>query len=388
MPIDPILLQLEMTQLSLVVASGMIAYQMVAKIIDRVASEKFNHPMMRTPVVIGLVGGIVTVACALPITTFVALCVGSVVLALMKEKQKMNADSKKPSYFRDLIAEAKAKPQLNYSGFEKYIEELEVIMNRQEKNNGILVGPGGIGKSAIYETLAWMVAHKKLQPSSPFFNKKIIGIDVGRLIAGTWMRGDVETRVETILQLSEDNPDVIYVIDEIHKLLGAGASIRDPNADVANQMKPALARPGLRVLGATTAIEYQKYIERDPTLARRFQRVTVAEPTPKQCLEMLQARRGQEYYKNGKQSVTITDEAFKAAIFWSRRDVKNRFLPDKANDLIDIARSRAILKNNQAPITLTVQDIAREHAAQFPSTPADLLIKQFECSLRYTGWYA
>lgn len=317
-----------------------------------------------------------------PVLTFVSVCIAYVFLSLSLSEVETKKDGKTPlpSFMRDLVAEAKLKKECSYSGYDKYIEELEDILCQQEKNNGILVGPPGIGKSAVFETIAWKIAHNKFPPTSPFYNKLLIGIRVTDLISGTFLRGNLEERTKEIVAFAQKNPSVVYAIDEIHKIVGAGATMHERNGGVASHLKEDLARPELKVLGATTPIEFKQYIESDPTLSRRFKDVRMKEPTLYECFEMLKMRREQGFYNNGEQKMTITEDALKAAIYFSRRDNKTKFLPDVANDLIDSVRARDT-RLNKNDLTIGLDDIIKKHARD-KKMRVDDLHKQFQAFIK------
>ena len=207
------------------------------------------------------------------------------------------------------------------------------ILGRRTKNNVCLVGEPGVGKTAIVEGLAQMI-EAKLLPES-YQNKKIINLDLNSMVAGTRYRGDFEERLKMTLDELKANPDIIVFIDELHTLIGAGGS--EGTHDAANIFKPALSRGEIQVIGATTLEEYRKYIEKDAALERRFQPVMVEEPTAEETLEILKAISDNYQIFHG---VTITEDSLKAAVELSIRYINDRYLPDKAIDLLDEACSR------------------------------------------------
>jgi len=288
-----------------------------------------------------------------------------------------------PNYMSDLTEHAKTIKKCPYSGFDDYIKELEVIAVQKEKNCGVLVGLAGIGKSAVFETLAWKIAHKQLDKNSPFAGKRLISISAADLVADCQYRGMLEARVKALLKIAKDDPNVIYYNDEIHKIVGAGATHRDQNNDLANQLKPALARPGLTILGASTPHEFEQFIENDQTLIRRFKKIEISPPNPKKCLKMLQERRAQDYYNYNGKKCQITDDAFKAAIFFARKDNPGRQLPDVANDLIDDVCARASLESLGTTIEITLEMILEAHAKKFKRFNAAKLKAQFDTVINY-----
>jgi ATP-dependent Clp protease ATP-binding subunit ClpC len=237
-----------------------------------------------------------------------------------------------------LAAEGKLDPVV---GRQKEIERVVQILGRRTKNNPVLIGEPGVGKTAIAEGLAQRIVDKTIPDLLE--DKQVITLDMGLLIAGTRYRGDFEERIKQIMEEVRQSGNIILVIDEIHTLVGAGSV--EGGMDAANILKPALARGELQCLGATTLDEYRKHIERDAALERRFQPVMVGEPSVEDTIEILYGLRDtyEQYHK-----VTITDAAVEAAAKLSDRYISDRFLPDKAIDLIDEAGSRVHLRNSQA----------------------------------------
>lgn len=215
-------------------------------------------------------------------------------------------------------------------GRETEIERMIHILARRTKNNPVLVGEPGVGKTAIVEGLAKRIAEGTVPPM--LRNKKIFALDLTLMISGTMYRGEFEARIKQVMEDVRDAEDTILFIDEIHTIIGAGSN--QGTMDAANILKPALARGELRCIGATTLDEYQKYITTDPALARRFQSVTIAEPTPEAAVQILS---GIATYYNTFHHVDITTEAIKAAVELSCKYIHDNFLPDKAIDLMDEA---------------------------------------------------
>ncbi|MGF1494491.1 MAG: ATP-dependent Clp protease ATP-binding subunit [Microcoleaceae cyanobacterium] len=237
-----------------------------------------------------------------------------------------------------LAAEGKLDPVV---GREKEIERVVQILGRRTKNNPVLVGEPGVGKTAIAEGLAQRIS--KGDAPDLLADKQVFSLDIGSLIAGTRFRGEFEERLKKIVEEVKSAGNVILVIDEIHTLVGAGAI--EGSMDAANMLKPALARGELQCLGATTLDEYRKYIERDAALERRFQPVMVGEPSVEDTVEILFGLRS-AYEAHHK--LTISDQALYAAATLSDRYISDRYLPDKAIDLIDEAGSRVRVKNSKA----------------------------------------
>ncbi|MEO0151378.1 MAG: AAA family ATPase [candidate division WOR-3 bacterium] len=223
-------------------------------------------------------------------------------------------------------------------GRDKEIEQVIEILLRKQKNNPVLVGPAGVGKTAIVEGLAQKIV--KGEVPDELKNKKILQLDVGALIAGTKYRGEMEERTKQLLDELKSRDDIILFIDEIHTIIGAGRAEGAP-LDLANMLKPLLARGEIRLIGATTPDEYRNYIEKDSALERRFQPVWVDEPDYYATIEILKGlRKRYEEYHN----VKISDSAIESAVKLSTRYIQNRKLPDKAIDILDRAASRKKLK--------------------------------------------
>ena len=246
-------------------------------------------------------------------------------------------------YATDLIDLAKKGKLDPVIGRDEEIRRVLQILSRRTKNNPILVGEPGVGKTAIAEGLAQRIVHGDVAENLK--DKKIFSLDMGALIAGAKYQGEFEERLKGVVkEVIESQGEIILYIDEIHTLVGAGKS--SGAMDAANILKPALARGELRTVGSTTLDEYQKYFEQDKALERRFQMVMVDEPTPAESISILRGLK--EKYENH-HKVRIEDDAIIAAVDLSHRYITNRFLPDKAIDLIDEAASRLRLEMNSVP---------------------------------------
>ncbi len=230
-------------------------------------------------------------------------------------------------------------------GRENEIERVSQILSRRKKNNPILIGEPGVGKTAIAEGLAIKMALGEVPDSLK--GKELVSLDLGLLIAGTKYRGEFEERLKNIIkEIERSEGKIILFIDEIHTIVGAGAA--EGSIDASNMLKPPLARGELRAIGATTLKEYQKYIEKDPALTRRFQPVYVNEPSVEDAIAILRGLKDKYELYHG---VRINDDAIKAAVTLSSRYITDRFLPDKAVDLIDEAASfRRISLENMPPV--------------------------------------
>jgi len=234
-------------------------------------------------------------------------------------------------------------------GREKEIMRVTEILGRRKKNNPILIGEPGVGKSAIVEGLAQLIAKKKTSPV--LFNKRLVSLDMTAVVAGTKYRGQFEERIRALLKELEQNPDIIIFIDEIHTIIGAGST--PGSMDAANIMKPALARGTIQCIGATTTDEYRNSIEKDGALERRFQKVLVEPTTPEETLQILKniKQRYEDHHH-----VTYTDEALHTAVKLTDRYISDRFFPDKAIDAMDEAGSRGHLQHAEVPAGITEKE--------------------------------
>ncbi len=260
-----------------------------------------------------------------------------------KEGENLDALAK---FTTDLVAEARAGKLDPVIGRDKEIERTIEILGRKRKNNPVLIGDPGVGKTAIVEGLAQLIADGKVP--NYMRDKKILSLDMGRLLAGTKFRGEFEERLKALIDaVKASNGEIILFIDELHTVVGAGSV--EGSLDASNMMKPALARGELRCIGATTVEEYRKYIEKDKALARRFQTVYVKEPSEEESINILRGLK-ERYEKH--HNVKIEDEALVAAVKLSSHYITDRFLPDKAIDLIDEAASRVKFENSFVPAEL------------------------------------
>ncbi|MCS6822840.1 MAG: ATP-dependent Clp protease ATP-binding subunit [Cytophagaceae bacterium] len=227
-------------------------------------------------------------------------------------------------------------------GREKEIERVAQILSRRKKNNPILIGEPGVGKTAIAEGLALRIVQKKV--SRVLFGKRVVTLDLASLVAGTKYRGQFEERMKAVMNELEKSPEVILFIDEIHTIVGAGGA--SGSLDASNMFKPALARGDIQCIGATTLDEYRQYIEKDGALARRFQIVMVDATTPEETIEILNNIK--EKYEDH-HHVNYTDQAIQSCVKLSDRYISDRFLPDKAIDVLDEAGARVHLNNIHVP---------------------------------------
>ncbi|HHH55411.1 MAG TPA: ATP-dependent Clp protease ATP-binding subunit [Bacteroidetes bacterium] len=301
--------------------------------------------------------------------------------------QKQNPKSATPileNYSKDITKLAKEEKLDPIIGREKEIERVSQILSRRKKNNPILIGEPGVGKSAIVEGLALRIIQKKV--SRNLFNKRILMLDLAALVAGTKYRGQFEERMKAIIKEMENTNDIILFIDEIHTMVGAGGATG--SLDASNIFKPALARGDLQCIGASTLDEYRQYIEKDGALERRFQKVMVDPPTTDETIDILKniKNKYEEFHQ-----VEYSDEAIEACVKLSQRYVTDRHLPDKAIDVLDEAGARTHLNNLTVPKeieqlesriesvrkekTNAVKNQQYEKAAEFRDTETNLIVE-------------
>ncbi|MCS7056417.1 MAG: ATP-dependent Clp protease ATP-binding subunit [Thermoflexales bacterium] len=271
----------------------------------------------------------------------------SVLPTQKKERPKTPALDQLATDLTALAEQGKLDPVI---GRETEIERVIQILARRTKNNPSLIGEPGVGKTAIVEGLAQRIVNG--QTPEPLLGKRVMQLDVGSLVAGTMYRGQFEERLKRVIEEVKIS-DTILFIDEVHMLVGAGSA--GSSVDAANILKPALARGEFQCIGATTLNEYRKYIESDAALERRFQPVYVEEPTPEMAIEILQ---GVKAAYEAHHKLRISDEAVKAAVYYSSRYVPDRYLPDKAIDLIDESASR--VRMYKSPQSINLQRAFRE----------------------------
>jgi ATP-dependent Clp protease ATP-binding subunit ClpC len=261
------------------------------------------------------------------------------------QRKPTDPKSKTPvldNFGRDLTKMAEAGKLDPIVGREKEIERVSQILSRRKKNNPILIGEPGVGKSAIAEGLALRIVQRKV--SRILFNKRIVSLDLASLVAGTKYRGQFEERMKAVMQELEKNSDIILFIDEIHTIIGAGGA--SGSLDASNMFKPALARGELQAIGATTLDEYRQHIEKDGALERRFQKVLIEPTNEEETYQILNniKERYEEHH-----GVTYTDEALRACVKLTERYITDRHLPDKAIDALDEVGSRVHITNINVP---------------------------------------
>ena len=272
----------------------------------------------------------------------------------IKSESKSKVKSKTPvldNFGRDLTSLAIAGKLDPVIGREKEIERVSQILSRRKKNNPLLIGEPGVGKSAIAEGLALRIIQKKV--SRILYNKRVVTLDLASIVAGTKYRGQFEERMKAVMNEIEKNDDIILFIDEIHTIVGAGGATG--SLDASNMFKPALARGEIQCIGATTLDEYRQYIEKDGALERRFQKIIVDPTTVEETLEIL--RNIKDQYESH-HNVNFTDKALEACVKLTDRYISDRFFPDKAIDAMDEAGSRVHITNMDVPKNIVSLEIS------------------------------
>lgn len=292
------------------------------------------------------------------------------------KQQKSSKDTPVLDSFSTDMTKAAEEGKLDpVVGREKEIERLAQILSRRKKNNPILIGEPGVGKSAIVEGLAMRIVERKV--SRILFDKRVVALDMTAVVAGTKYRGQFEERIRSILNELKKNPDIILFIDEIHNIVGAGSAAG--SMDAANILKPSLARGEIQCIGATTLDEYRQNIEKDGALERRFQKVMVEPTTPEETLQIL--KNIKEKYEEH-HCVNYTDEALEACVKLTDRYISDRNFPDKAIDALDEAGSRVHLTNVSVPKEIEEQEKLIEEARKYKNEAVNLQNFELAASFR------
>ncbi len=304
---------------------------------------------------------------------------GEITTGTYKEQKKtFDKNDKNDSllkYGTDLTLAASRGTLDRVTGRDEEIKRVIEILVRRTKNNPCLIGEPGVGKTAVADGLAIAVANGEVPEMLK--NKRIISVDLTCMVAGTKYRGDFEERIKNMIDEVHNDGNIILFIDEIHNIVGAGSA--EGAVDAANILKPSLSRGEIQVIGATTTDEYKKYIEKDAALERRFQKVQIEEPTEETAVKMIEGVR--EFYENH-HGVTITDNAVKTAVNMSKRYINDRFLPDKAVDLIDEAAARIRLEKLVLPKPLKELEDKIKEISEEKSKAVDMQDFEKASSLR------
>jgi ATP-dependent Clp protease ATP-binding subunit ClpA len=376
--------QHEISRVLLIIGFGILSYEITAKAVQKFANENFKDLKRATFSAVLLAVGMILQASVFDLprlqASFTALCMVYVLISLVK-KRVFTSAAQLPSHMTDMVELARKGKYIQHIGYEDKLKEAEIIMNSPDKKNAALVGYMGIGKSAIPETIACKIANNLYPRHSIFYESKLIQVDLNSMLADTKWRGTLEARVKEMIDLAKKDPKIIYWIDEIHLLAGAGRT-HETHSDISNLLLPAMARDEIRILGASTPEDYDKYIKRG--LSRRLPRVNIDPPLPKKCYEMLRHK----YDITCRESrYKVSNRAIAAAVFFSGRDIHEFYLPDKAIFEIEYALSKMRDENPepQADLTIGVLQIAEAHLTRLPSHPtrtASVLMGQFEAYVR------
>jgi MoxR-like ATPase len=350
------------------VLNATMGYNLVSNVLDATKIEFFqtHTQITRCLKVIGLfvaTGLTTNVSGAL---TFATLGVFHLVLILFFDQTEMKNKGAMP-FLIDMEKEAAEGKYRPFIGSEETITIMEDVLSLPEKQNALLIGEMGVGKTAVVETIALKKVKNELSQNSPFRTKKIVRIDIAALMAGTEYRGQVAKKIKMIKEYIEREKNVVFFIDEIHSIVHAGIVKGSDVENVAGLLKEPLSRAGIVVIGATTPYDYKRAFPFDPAFWRRFSQVFIHPPRPERCLEMLRFQVDffrAHYLREKKVAVNISDEAIKAAIFFTK-DVKDNHLPDKAVDWLHKAclqECRKSRENPNAEIDIGPTAIAEVHS--------------------------
>ncbi len=352
------------TKFVLILGSGVLAYEIFSRLFRKIIDQTVTSQSLINGTSLFFSAVFVIRACTLDLhelhINFGALCIGYMFLSLLSSREidPLSTSSALPSFMIDMVAEAK-EGKYAMVGHEAAVRNAEIVMNSSIKPNALLLAHPGVGKSTIPETIAYNIAKGLYPPGSLFAGARLIQIEIHSLLADTTWRGTLEKKIGEMLEMAKKDPKIIYFIDEIHLLVGAGIT-KDSNIDGAQLLQPALAGRQIRVLGATTPEDYYKIIAPRIAFERRFTLVRLGEPKTSECFTMLRHRYN-ESCKQGK--FKVSDQAIAAAIFLSDLHCKNRYFPDKAVDPIEHALSKARLDhhNSTAEIIINIEHIAEAH---------------------------
>ncbi|WP_191451163.1 AAA family ATPase, partial [Lactobacillus gallinarum] len=271
----------------------------------------------------------------------------------------------------DLVEEAKKNNFDPVIGRDEQIDNVIEILSRRKKNNPVLIGPAGVGKTSIVEGLAERIASGNVP--AKMANMHIISVNINDMVAGSSLRGSFEERLKKVIDKAKSDPNIVLFIDELHNIVGAGSTdSENNNGDAANILKPALASGDLKLIGATTTSEFQR-IEKDPALSRRFQAVQVPEPTTDVAIKILEGlkKKYEDYHH-----VKYSDDSLKLAVELSERYIQGRYLPDKAIDLMDEAGAKKAIKNKIADLEKQLKNVDTKNTPEVTEKDIYAIIEQ------------
>ena len=346
----------DISRLLLTLGIGILTYELITKMVQKVAEKFFGWKVASFAILVSYV--VMSSVYSEDLYTvqrhFGALCVAYVIASVASLFQKKFSKTL-PTFMIDMVEEAKQGCYTLTIGYEPVVKKVEVLLNTTKKSNALLLGHPGVGKTTIPETIAYKIAKKLYPPNSFFARAKLVRVDFTDLLDDTKYRGALEKRVNKMKKIAEQDPTVLFFIDEIYQLVGGGTTI-ESSIDIAQLLLPAMARGEIRVLGASTFDRYQQNIALNRAFARRLPEVIMDEPTEQQCFEMLQFSYGENLQDT---PIKVNKRAIAAAVFLTRK-IRDFYYPDKAVDIIEHAISRARLEVGESdPPPLIQIDVER-----------------------------
>lgn len=366
----------------LAVSIGVFTYEIISKAVHKVADETFSKIWM-----LSLAASTITMLSVSQMELsrlqgrFIALFAAYVLVSILATKKPVTTSSL-PKYMVDMVEKAKKGDYPLMRGYETPLENVEIFMNKETIANAVLVAFPGVGKSTIPQTIACKIAKREYPRHSVFFEAKLVQVTFAGIMAGTKWQGVLEERIQEMVELAKKDPKLIFWIDEIQNLIGGGESI-DSRVDLSDRLMEFMTGGQLRILGATTIEDYNRYIKPNLAFARRLPKVVIDEPNHAECFKMLRYKFDQK-----KDRIEISSEAIAAAIVFSK-NIPEQYFPAKANDLIETAESRAKLalgasENKQI---LTEHHIAQAALTMGIEGTVDSLIRDFRQSMSVNPLY-
>ncbi len=363
----------------LVVGIGVLTYEAVSKAVQHVATEALSKNwviFLEAVSALAMVSAIILELPQLPKLQgqFIFVCLIYVGVSIWTRNPKTIKASSLPDYMVDMVEEARRRNYLSKIGYAEALITVEIFMNKQTIRNATLLAFPGVGKSTIPETIAYKIANEQYPPRSVFFNAKLIQVDFTDLLAGTMYRGSLEARVKEMIQLAKTDRKIIYFIDEIHTLLGAGSTIGSI-VDVSQMLLPVMGRGDIRILGASTFQDYNNFIKPKEAFASRLPTAIMDEPQLPQCFQMLQHSYGQ-ISEHGR--IKISNQAIAAAILLSKH-IEQRYFPRKAVDYIEyvISQAKLELDDTENDFILTERHIAKAFCSDPQTSNVDALVRTY-----------